>query len=120
MTTKEVADRLVALCREGKNRQAIEELYADDILSIEPVGDPREAKGIEAVKGKTDYFEKSMEVHSSELSDPIVSDDFFAISYYMDATDKNRNQRHDMSEIAVYQVKDGKIAKEQFFYNWEE
>ena len=120
MTTTEVANRLVSLCREGKNRQAIEELYAPDIVSLEPVGEPREAKGKEAIVGKNDYFEKTMEVHDAHISDPVVSDDYFSISYWMDATDKQRDMRHEMSEIAVYQVKDGKVVHEQFFYNWEE
>jgi len=38
MTTQEVADKLVQLCREGKNDQAIEELYADNVVSREPKG----------------------------------------------------------------------------------
>ncbi len=118
MTTQEIADQLVSLCRAGKNQEAVETLYAEDILSIEPVGEEPEARGLEAVKAKGAYFDKTMEVHSSKISDPIVADDHFSISYYMDATDKEKGQRHDMSEIAVYQVKDGKIVKEQFFYSW--
>ncbi|RYD90008.1 MAG: nuclear transport factor 2 family protein, partial [Sphingobacteriales bacterium] len=38
MNTQEVADRLVALCKEGKNIQAVKELYADDVVSLEPEG----------------------------------------------------------------------------------
>ena len=118
MTTQEIADQLVNLCRQGKNMDAIETLYAQDIHSIEPAGEEPEAKGLEAIKGKAAYFDKSMEVHSVKISDPVVADDHFSISYYMDATNKENGQRHDMSEIAVYQVKDGKIVKEQFFYSW--
>ena len=36
MTTKEVADRLVSLCREGKIEDAQNELFANDAVSIEP------------------------------------------------------------------------------------
>ena len=32
MTTQDVANRLVALCRVGKNDQAVKELYAPDIV----------------------------------------------------------------------------------------
>lgn len=118
MTTQKIADRLVGLCRQGKNMEAIETLYSEDIHSIEPVGEEPEAKGLDAIRGKAVYFDKSMEVHSVKISDPVVADDHFSISYYMDATNKENGQRHDMSEIAVYQVKDGKIVKEQFFYSW--
>jgi hypothetical protein len=51
MTTQEVADKLVQLCREGKNDQAIEDLYADDVVSKEPKESPMElTEGKEAVK----------------------------------------------------------------------
>ncbi len=36
MNAQEVANRLVLLCREGKNVEAINELYDDDIVSHEP------------------------------------------------------------------------------------
>lgn len=38
MNTQEVADKLVQLCREGKHEQAIDELYADNVVSKEPKG----------------------------------------------------------------------------------
>ena len=42
MNTQEVANRLVELCRQGKNEDAINELYADNIISREPAGTPME------------------------------------------------------------------------------
>ncbi len=36
MTTKEVADRLVEICRAGKIEDAQNELFAQDAVSIEP------------------------------------------------------------------------------------
>ena len=38
LTTQEVANRLVSLCREGKFVDAIQELYAPLVVSIEPDG----------------------------------------------------------------------------------
>ncbi len=40
MTTQQVADRLVELCRKGEIFQAQEELYGDNILCIEPEHSP--------------------------------------------------------------------------------
>lgn len=118
MNTQEVADKLVALCREGKNHEAIEELYADNITSYEPKGSPMElTEGKEAVKGKTDYWYSTVEeVHSGEVSDPVVAGNHFSVSMKMDVTYKEGG-RVPMEEVAVYQVKDGKIVSEQFFYN---
>ncbi len=116
MTTQEVANRLVALCREGNFSQAYEELYSPDIHSIEVYGEPREVRGFEAVKGKSEYFEKTMEMHSMEVSAPVVAGNFFSVSMEMDATNRENGQREPMNEICVYEVNDGKIVREQFFY----
>ena len=40
MTTASVANRLVQLCNAGKGDQAMKDLYAKDIVSIEAQGTP--------------------------------------------------------------------------------
>lgn len=118
MKTQEVADRLVALCREGKNTTAVDELYADHIVSKEPKGTPMElTEGKEAVKNKTIHWEDSVqEIHSATISEPLVADHHFTVVMDMDVTYKEYG-RMAMSEIAVYEVKDGKITAEEFFYS---
>ena len=52
MTTQEIANRLVALCREQKWEQAHKELYAADAMSIEPHAQPgmsKETKGLAGI-----------------------------------------------------------------------
>ena len=53
MSLNEVANQLVALCREGKNLEAVDKLYSPDIVSVEAVdmgGDmPQTMKGIEVL-----------------------------------------------------------------------
>ena len=36
MTTQEIANRLVALCRTGQNAQAYKELFAENAIAVEP------------------------------------------------------------------------------------
>lgn len=117
MTTQEVAGRLVQLCREGKNDQAIEELYAENVVSREPKGSDMElTEGKEAVKNKTIRWEESVEeIHSSSVSDPLVADNHFSLVMDFDATYKEHG-RIAMSELCVYEVKDGKIVADEFFY----
>ena len=55
------------------------------------------------------------EFHGAAIGDPIVSGNHFSCSMMMDATFKETG-RERMDEICVYEVKDGKIVKEQFFY----
>lgn len=118
MTTSEVANRLVELCREGKYLQAIDELYSNDIVSVEPEGAPNvNTQGIEAVRQKTINFEEMVEsVQSSEVSDPTVADNFFSVNMHSVVTFKGAPGPADMNEICVYQVKNGKVVAEQFFY----
>ncbi|MDB5155190.1 MAG: nuclear transport factor 2 family protein [Mucilaginibacter sp.] len=120
-TTKaqEVAHKLVDLCREGKNVEAINELYDDNIVSLEPEGSPMAGKtvGKEAVLASTNqWFSSVEEIHSAYISDPIVSGNFFACTMDIDATYKEQG-RNEMSELCVFEVKNGKIVTSQFFYN---
>ena len=118
MTTTEVADRLVELCRQGKIEETIQELYADDAVSIEAndMMGPRTTEGIEGIKKKGEMFNSMVEeVHGTTISNPAVAGNHFSIAWDLDATMKGRG-RSTMSEICVYKVKDGKIVLEQFFY----
>ena len=118
MTTQEVANRLVSLCREGKHEQVVKELYAPDIVSIEPEGAPnRIAKGLEAIIAKGEQFDSRIEkVNTSFISDPVVADNFFSCSMLMNVNMKGVPVPVDMNEVCLYTVNEGKIVQEQFFY----
>ena len=118
MKTKEIANRLVELCRKGENMQAYDELFSDTAIALEPEGVPDHmAAGLDNLRAKTrQWSENFEEVHSMEVSDPIVGDNFFSCSISMDITTKDAG-RMQMEEICVYEVKDDKIVKEQFFFS---
>ena len=118
MTTKEVANRLVQLCREGKNPDAIKELYADNVVSLEPKGAHSErTEGKENVLAKTlDWLSTVEQFHGSTISEPVVTSNFFSCVMEADTTMKGMG-RMQLNEIAVFEVKNGKIVFEQFFYS---
>ena len=119
MTIQEVADKLVKLCSDGKFEEATETLYAGDVVSMEagaPPGGSRESKGLDAVKAKGKWWVENHEVHSSKVEGPLVGATHFAVVFKMDVTFKPKGQRFQMEEVAVYQVADGKIVYEEFFY----
>lgn len=118
MSTPEVANRIHKLCQEGKYMEAQQELYSDDAVSIEPV----HAQGMKSATGRENIIEKGKqfqqmieEFHSASVSDPIVAGNFISMAVILDITMKGMGRQH-MEEIAVYEVKDGKVIKEQFFY----
>lgn len=119
-STASIAQELVTLCRAGRNLEAISKLYSPKIVSVEPVGSesmPAEMTGIDAIRGKNEWWFANNEVHKSETTGPFVGEGQFAVKYEFDVTPKGTGQRFQMEEMALYTVKDGKIVREQFFYN---
>lgn len=117
MTTQQVANRLVELCRKAEYETAYKELYSNDIVSIEPDGAPSgRVEGMEAIAAKGKMFqEMTEEFYGIEVSDPIVAENFFSCTMSLDSKMKGM-PRAKMDEVCLYQVKDGKIVLEQFFY----
>jgi hypothetical protein len=118
MTTTEIANRLVELCSQGQFEQAQKELYAEDAVSIEPHGTPdfqQETKGLDAILEKGQKWASMVEeYHGMKVSQPLVGENSFAVTMFMDVTMKQRG-RMAMTELCVYNVKDGKVVSEQFF-----
>lgn len=118
MTTTEIAARLVSMCRDGKIEQAKEELFAPEIVSLEPREGllPKEAKGMNAIKDKAELFISMVEnFYGNKITDPIVAGDFFSIAWDTDIQMKGEARKTN-SQICVYKVKQDKIISEQFFY----
>jgi ketosteroid isomerase-like protein len=101
--------------------EAIEQLYADDIVSVEAVAMenmPRTMEGKEAIKGKHTWWVENNELHDAEVKGPFPhGEDRFTVYYRFDITSKPAGQRTQMHEVALYTLKDGKIAREEFFYH---
>ncbi len=118
--TKYVGNRLVELCRQGKNLDAINEFYAEDVVSVEaqvPPEMPATMKGIDAIRGKNDWWMKNHELHGSDAKGPFVNGERFAVVFHHDVTPKigaSKGKRMSMDEVAVYTVRDGKIVHEMF------
>ena len=117
MTTIEVANRLVELVKAHKEVQAMDELYHPEIVSIEPAGETRETTGIEMCKNKANWFNDAFENHGVEVLGPYPNDDKFAVHLNYDITARDTGKRFNMIEVALYQVKDGKIVWEKFYYD---
>lgn len=117
MTTREVANRLVELCRKGQILESQQELFADDVTSHESVNSQiPPAIGKDAVMAKGKHFASLItEVRSSSFEDPIIAGNYFSFVCKLDATLKGQGNVV-WDEICVFGVKDGKIISEQFFY----
>ena len=117
MNTEQVAQKVVELVRKQAWHEALEALYEKDIVSVEARtqdGSSPETRGIKGVREKVDWWLENMQVHSFTAEGPFVAHDRFVVQYDADVTDKNSNKRFQLSEVGVYTVKNGKIAREEF------
>lgn len=119
MTLKEIADELVAGCREERTRENLDKLYAPDAVSVEAMdmGGGRETAGLAGIHGKHDWWDGAFVTHGLTVEGPFLhGDDRFAVIFGMDTTEKATGRRSQGREVAVYHVKDGRIVREEFFY----
>lgn len=121
--TQRIADRFVELVSAGKNLEAIRELYADNARHVEVMDAPwcpRITDGKASVTQRAEQFASSTIIHAATIGKPIVNGDQFVCPMTLDCTAKEgpmANQRMNMSETALYTVKNGKITEGKFFYS---
>ena len=118
MTTQEIASRLFECCQQGQFDTAQNELFADSATSTESnmQGQRETATGIEAIKEKGKKFQSMVEeMHSGYTNEPTVFGKYIFMEMGMDVTMKGMG-RMDMKEMCRYEVKDGKIISEEFYY----
>lgn len=118
MTTQQVVARFTELAKQEKWFDIQDELFAENVKSIDPKGSPYMgyAEGKAAVRKKGhDFVSKIEAAHRRYTSDPIVTGNHFAVTREVDITVQGHG-RIQLNEIMLYEVKDGKIVLEQFFY----
>lgn len=124
-STLEVGKRLVELCQKNENMKAVDELYAPDIVSVEPFGGPEmpaTMNGIDAIRNKTRWWYDNHDVHSVDVEGPWPHGDKFVVTMDIDVTSKAgpmAGRRMKFKEAGLYTVKDGKVIREEFFYHMD-
>jgi ketosteroid isomerase-like protein len=119
MSIQALAKRFVELCNQGKNFDVMREMYSDDIASVEAGGNATVGKT--AVIQKSERWAAGLTIHGETVRGPFFhGQGEFAVIFNFDVTPKATGQRQTQEEVGVYTVKDGKIVKEQFYYegNW--
>lgn len=121
-STMEVGKRLVELCNQNQHLEAIDTLYAPNIVSVEAMEMPpmpRQMEGLSAVRGKSVWWLDNHTVHAGKATGPFPHGDRFIVLFALDVTAKTgpmAGKRMQMEEAGLYTVKDGKIVREEFFY----
>ena len=121
-TATELAQQLVDACNAGREATTAmqDAIYSTDATSTEAMGPPGEdlvAVGLEAIKGKGEWWYNNHEIHTMEVEGPFVNGDNFCVIFALDATPKAgpmEGQRFSMREVAHYATANGKIVAETF------
>jgi ketosteroid isomerase-like protein len=119
VTLQEFANELVAGCREDRARANLTKLYAPDAVSVEAMdmGGGRETRGVAGIDGKHQWWDDNHTVTGGKVEGPFLhGDDRFAVIFAMQGTNKADGKAFDMTEVGLYEVKGGKIVREEFFY----
>ena len=106
---------------QNKWNEIHETLHDENIIQREsengrPAGIEAITRGKAAVKAKSDAHRATIEaIHSRHTSEPLVAGNFFTTTLQRDVTYRGR-PRVNSEEIAVMEVKNGRIVSETFFY----
>jgi hypothetical protein len=101
----------------------METLYDPKIVSIEAHSGPsmpQKMEGMQAIKGKAEWWEANHQVHKAEVAGPWPNGDRFIVRFTYEVTAKAgpmAGKRFTMDEAALYTVKGDKITQEEFFYH---
>ena len=118
MITQEIAEKLLQHCRNHTEAQGLEELYAENAVSVEPMameGQSPISEGRAAIRAKHDWWNANMTVHGADMEGPFLNGNKFAVVFDIDAEDRNSGQRWKAKEVALYEVEEGRIVRESFF-----
>lgn len=118
LTTQQVAARFNELAQGEKWFEIQDELFDDHVRSVEPANSPYlpNAEGKAVVRKKAeDWVKRITAAHTLTTTEPIVSNNHFVVGRVMDTTVEGFG-RVLINEIMLYEVQDGKIVLEQFFY----
>jgi len=119
LSNTEIGVRIVSLINEGKTTEAVDALYDEKIVSIEPMGSdemPARMEGIAAIRGKGEWWFGNNDVHEMVAAGPYFGhrDDQFAVHFRIDATFKPTGERRNMHEVGLYTTRGGKVVQEEF------
>jgi hypothetical protein len=115
MNSQDVAEAFAALLIAGKLEEAGERFWAENVVSIEPMGPNPRSEGIAAVRAKSEWWYSNHETHSFRAEGPYVNGDGFVMQFFIDVTHKPSGMRITGDEMGLYTVANGKIVEERFF-----
>ncbi len=93
-TVHQIANRLVAMCREQKFVEAYRELFGEEAESIDPMYTLMPpARGLITLIEREKQFLSKATIHQIEISEPLIAGKHFAIRIHMDFNIEDRGRK---------------------------
>lgn len=122
MNAQEIGNKLVELCRTGRDHEALsfynQKAVSVEARAMEPI--PAVCEGVDAIRRKGEWWTANNEIHRVDVRGPFPNGDRFAVIFNYEVTPKvgpMSGKRLNMEEVGLYTVENGKIAREEFFYS---
>jgi hypothetical protein len=112
----EIGADLVARFNRGEFQEIEETWWSPKVTSVEGVGVAMAWEGRKAVQAKNKGWTEANAIRSARAEGPFVGATGFAVKFFMDVEEKATGKRTAMEEVGVYEVKNGKIVREEFMY----
>ncbi len=112
----EVGADVVAMFNRGEIHEIEDKWWSPKVTSIEGVGVSMAWEGRKAVEAKNKGWTDAHTLRSARAEGPFVGATGFAIRFDMEVEEKATGTRTAMEEVGVYEVKNGKIIREEFMY----
>lgn len=120
-TVNDIARDFTAMLRAGQFEEAGERFLAADVISVEPAGSmcglPAKVYGIAAALEKNKTRVCLTRITNLDIDGPFITGDQFALFMDMVIVDRICGTRQPFTEIALYTVREGRIAEERYFYD---
>ena len=112
----DIGQSLVSMFNEGKFKEIEDAYWSNDVVSVEGFGVNMAWHGRAKVEEKNGGWMADHTIHGASAQGPYVGATGFAVKFQMDVETKSSGQRQVMEEVGVYDVRDGKIVREEFMY----
>lgn len=113
-TVTSISENLIELLKKQAFIKAYEELFSQEAESIDPLHSASPSlKGLTSLIEREKDFLMRAKINSVDVSEPIHAGAYFTFKLSMNFSIEGKE--HDLNELCIYKVSQGKITSQQFF-----
>lgn len=113
-TVTSISENLIELLKKQEFIKAYEELFSQEAESIDPLYSASiSSKGLKSLIERETAFLTRAKINKVDVSEPIHCGTYFTFKLSMNFSIEGKE--HNLEELCIYKVSQGKIISQQFF-----